>query len=371
MNLTILGGGNIGMCILAEASRRSDYAVTLVTSHSDQFHDRIWLNDVEKGIYLRSGIINVSNDVASSVRNADIVFCTYPSFMREKILDTLTSEMKAGSLLGFFPGYGGAEYHCQDLLNKGVGLFALQKVPYVARTEKAQEVAGLWSRKSKLRFATLPAEHADNVKQILEDIFEIKSVPLSNYLSATLLPGNPLLHTAGSCSMLRDYNGTPYEEQIFYYRRWDDDCSRLIFRMSDELMAICDKIPMDLSGVESIGTYYEAPTPEDLTKKFHSIPSFRDLTLPMKKVEEGFIPDFSSRFFTEDIPFGVCLMKGLAQIVGVDTPAFDEVLEWYRRMTGKCYYFPDGSYGPDAEEAAIPQRFGISSVERLLKLYSY
>lgn len=369
MKLTILGGGNIGMCALAEASRRPDVDATLVTSHSDRFGDKIYLNDVEKGIFLKSGEIKLSCDLAESVRGADVVFCTYPAFMRENVLKTLTSEMAPGSLLGFFPGYGGAEYHCGDLLNKGVGLFALQKVPYVARTEKPFEVAGLWSRKSELRFAVLPASRSSEVQYILEDIFEIKSISLPNYLSATLLPGNPLLHTAGSCSMLRNYDGAPFDEQIYYYRSWDDDCSRLICRMSDELMSICDKIPMDLSGVDSIQDYYESPTPEALTKKFHSIPSFWDLTLPMKKLEAGFIPDFSSRFFTEDIPFGVCLIKGLAQIVGVETPALDEVLEWYEKMTNKCYFLRDGSYGPDAHEAAIPQRFNITSVDDLVGFY--
>ena len=59
----------------------------------------------------------------------------------------------------------------------------------------------------------------------------------------------------------------------------------------------------------------------------------------------GFIPDFSSRFYTEDIPNGVCIIKALSQFVGVETPTIDYVLDWYFRMTGKEYFQKDGSFG--------------------------
>ncbi len=57
----------------------------------------------------------------------------------------------------------------------------------------------------------------------------------------------------------------------------------------------------------------------------------------MKCDGDGFVPDFEHRYFTEDIPYGMLLLKYMAQLTGVETPAIDTVLEWGGRMTGTRY----------------------------------
>lgn len=89
----------------------------------------------------------------------------------------------------------------------------------------------------------------------------------------------------------------------------------------------------------------------------------------MIKKEDGFVPDFSSRFYTEDIPYGVCILKALGLLVGVQTPIIDQVLMWYKKMTGKEYFKEDGTYGKDISETAIPQMYGIDSVNKLCDFY--
>lgn len=265
---------------------------------------------------------------------------------------------------------GGAELYCDQLLKKGVTIFALQKVPYVARTKVRGKVAGLMSKKKKILVAALPHAKSENIASILEDMLLIECKPLKNYMAATLLPGNPLLHTSGSVVYLKDYKqGKIFPKQIYYYQAWNDECSEFICSFSDEMKEICDKLPIDLSEVETIQEYYESPTPKDLTKKFHSIPSFQPLLLPMIKKEDGFVPDFSSRFYTEDIPYGVCILKALGLLVGVQTPIIDQVLMWYKKMTGKEYFKEDGTYGKDISETAIPQMYGIDSVNKLCDFY--
>ena len=216
----------------------------------------------------------------------------------------------------------------------------------------------------------IPRRKTEEIAWQLENMLQIECVRLNNYMAATQLPGNPLLHTSGSYVYLKDYqNGQVFPEQIYYYQSWTDECSKVICAFSDEMMDICKAVPIDLSEVESIQGYYESPTPEALTVKFHTIPSFHMLTLPMIKTDEGFIPDFNSRFYTEDIPNGVCILKALAMLTNTQVPTIDLILDWYRRMTGKEYIFPDGSFGKDIQEAAIPQLYGINTLEDLVKFY--
>jgi opine dehydrogenase len=370
MKVTIIGGGNMGMCLAGVISRLQDYDVTLCASHPQSFGDTIDVVDDELGITYRSGLFKTTDCIEEAVRDADFIYCTYPAFLRQKFIECAENSVKRGAILGFIPAYGGVEFFCGDLIDKGVIIFGLQKPPYVCRTKERGKVAGLMSKKPKLFEAAIPYAESSRVARFLEDMLQIKTEVLPNYMNVTLLPGNPLLHTSGSYYYLRDYKkGQTFSEQIYYYQSWNDSCSEIICAFSDEMEAVCNKLPIDLSGVKSIQEYYESPTPKALTKKFHSIPSFYPLTLPMIHKAEGYYPDFQSRFFTEDIPFGVCIIKALALIAGIETPTADQILAWYQKMTGKEYFLKDGSFGKDIDETAIPQRFGIDTPEKLRDFY--
>ena len=59
----------------------------------------------------------------------------------------------------------------------------------------------------------------------------------------------------------------------------------------------------------------------------------------MQPVAGGWKVDFSSRYFTEDFPFGLRWIKELAQKHKIMTPTIDKVYAWLaseRLQTGKC-----------------------------------
>lgn len=370
MNVTIIGGGNIGMCLVGEISRIKGYDVTIYASSPEMFGKRIKVRDTERNIEFLSGLFKATDDLKLAVQDADIIFITLPSFLRKDIIKNISFYIKNSAYLGFVPAYGGAEHYCERLIEKGVTVFGFQKVPYVARTVERGKVAGLWSKKKKLLVGAIPKCKTSVIAELVEDMLMLPCEQMSNYMEVTLLPGNPLLHTSGSYVYLKDYKPNIYfPEQIYYYRNWSDECSEIICACSYEMMEICRKLPLNLSGVESIQQYYESPTPKALTKKFKNIPSFWNLTLPMLKTDKGFVPDFSSRFFTEDIPYGISIIKALALLVNVKTPTIDKIFSWYERMTGKLYFKADGSFGKDIAETTIPQNFGIDTVEKLKHFY--
>ena len=48
----------------------------------------------------------------------------------------------------------------------------------------------------------------------------------------------------------------------------------------------------------------------------------------MKKVEGGYIPDFHSRYFTEDFPFGLAFVHQLMHKHSIAAPTIDDICEW-------------------------------------------
>ena len=65
----------------------------------------------------------------------------------------------------------------------------------------------------------------------------------------------------------------------------------------------------------------------------------------MKQVEGGWIPDFKSRYFTADFPYGLAIIEELADVLGYDAPNIKNTMDWYRKVTGDTAQLDRGAYG--------------------------
>lgn len=84
---------------------------------------------------------------------------------------------------------------------------------------------------------------------------------------------------------------------------------------------------------------------------------------------KGFVPDFTNRYFTEDINCGLCSYKGLADIAQVKTPKIDEIIMYCQKFMVKEYVVNGKLVGRDVGETTAPQKFGIHTIDDLKKLY--
>lgn len=81
------------------------------------------------------------------------------------------------------------------------------------------------------------------------------------------------------------------------------------------------------------------------------------------------VPDLQSRYLSEDIPFGLVAIKGVATLLGMPTPAIDRVVIWAQRHLGREYVDPATGKLLDNEWVArsgAPQRCGAARAEDLL-----
>ena len=89
----------------------------------------------------------------------------------------------------------------------------------------------------------------------------------------------------------------------------------------------------------------------------------------IKVGDDEYIPDKNNRYFTNDFPYGLCIIKGFAEILKVKTPNIDKVLRWYEKFAN-VEYFVDGNYkGKDLASTGIPQNFGIKTKQDILEFY--
>ncbi len=148
-------------------------------------------------------------------------------------------------------------------------------------------------------------------------LWGIPCTSLPNYLSVTLTPSDPILHTTRLCTMFNDYEtGKIYDRIPLFYGEWSNDSSKLLLDCDSELQSMIKLLDiLDLHNVRSLKQHYESETVEEMTNKLRSIKSLHNLPSPMKKVENGWIPDFNSRYFTADFPYGLAIIEELAYVL--------------------------------------------------------
>jgi len=366
MKICVIGGGNIGTAMSACFSQNG-HDVTIYTAKCNEFCGEIEAIGIEseKSFIAR---IAVTDDLSVATKDVDMICITYPSFMMKDIFEDLRGLMNPDVIVGVIPGTGGVEF-LKNILSEQI-IFGLDRVPCIARLKQYGKSV-YYSMKKSIRIAALTSGQTERICDIFGDALGVKCIALKNYLTVTFTPSNPILHTARTYTMFSNYKeGILYDRNFLFYKEWNDSASEVLLAMDNELQQICSALSkMDLSDVIPIYEHYESQTVQQLTAKLGSIASLAKITSPMKEVQSGFIPDFSSRYFTEDVPYGLTILKGFAQIAGVKTPFMDKVLRWNGERLGEKYIDNDGNILLNSR-CIIPQKFGINSVSAIYDLYN-
>lgn len=368
IKVCIVGAGNIGLCMAGEMALSGNDVTVYTNSPFDP--SQFELIDEERNIKSNGLDVRCESNLEIALRDKDYVFCCYPAFLRRSFIAEAEKCLQAGCCLGFIPGYGGAEFMCANLLTNGVKVFGLQRVPFVARQE-ARKLASIISRKERLYLASIPKGCSFQIARDIEDMLGIPVTELKEYMAITLAPSNPLLHLTGLYNVFGDFQkGDYFDRKLMFYEEWTDSASELLLEYDSELQEICRKLPFDLTEVVPLSRYYESTDASSMTRKLKSIEAFKVVEVPLVEREGRFYPDWSSRMFVEDFPYGIVLFKYLALLTRVATPAMDTILEFYEEKTGICYFAKTGEPGKDYVNSGVPALYGIDTVEDLASFYS-
>ena len=344
-SIAVIGGGNIGTqfaCVCASKG----YRVNVLSSKPELYDGMLEIvNENEKVVF---GKLNkVTSDIGEAVKNCQIVFVTHPAFRMTDIANQLLPYVNKEMNICALPGTGGVEFAFRKCTEAGATLFGLQRVPSVARLEQYGKRVRCEGLRPELFLASIPQIKAEELSRFMSRLWEIPCHTLPNYLSVTLTPSNPILHTTRLRTLFADYeDGKVYDRNPLFYGEWNNESSRLLLSCDAELqgmLKIMDRL--DLQNVRSLRLHYESDTVEAMTKKLSSIKSLHNLSSPMKRVEKGWVPDFNSRYFTADFPYGLAIIEDLAKVLRYDAPHIRDTMNWYRKVSGDMDKFDLGVYG--------------------------
>lgn len=140
---------------------------------------------------------------------------------------------------------------------------------------------------------------------------------------------NPLLHTSRLYTMFGGENeGKVYSRMQLFYEEWTEEAASLYIKMDEEFFRLLKVLPVTEGYLPTALDYYDSYDAKSLAEKLSSIKGFKGITSPMVKVDNGWVPDFSSRYFTEDFPYGLKYIWQLAHKEGISCPNIDKVYAW-------------------------------------------
>ena len=327
MKVCICGGGSLGHVIAGWSAAKAKGQVSVYTGRPGKWASDIVV-DTPEGDKLTGHIFKVSDDPREVVSPADVVLFCYPGYLIESTLKRLKPFFRKNAFIGSVFSSTGFFFDAREVLAPDQPLWGFQRVPFIARVGEYGQSAHLLGYKSELKVAVenVPTEEKLSFVECLSEWFERKVTLLDNYFEASLSNSNPLLHPAVLYDMFA--GDKVYDRKIYLYREWSESAAELLIKMDEEFFRLLEVLPVRRGFLPTILDYYESKDAASLAAKLRSIPAFQNLEAPMKQGPTGWVPDYSSRYFSEDFPYGLKLICTLAHEKGVPVPTLDRVLEW-------------------------------------------
>jgi hypothetical protein len=328
INFCICGGGSLGHVIAGYLGANADVRVSMLTQRP-----QLWKNDIEvhtpEQTIIHGHIHTISSNPEDVIPQANIILLCLPGFAIKQQLQLIKPYVNSTTFVGSVFSSTGFFFNAMEILNEDVPLWGFQRVPFICRTREYGQSANLLGYKSNLNIAVERTDEKEDFRLLIEKLFNTPVSLLNNFYEATLTNSNPLLHTSRLYTMFGASNeGRTFPRMILFYEEWTEEAAQLLIDMDEEFFRLLEVLPVKPNYSPRILEYYESHDARSLAQKLSSIQGFKGITSPMKQTAQGWIPDFASRYFTEDFPYGLHFIWQLAKEKGIATPKIDMVYQW-------------------------------------------
>ena len=322
----ICGGGSLAHVCAGMLSSQPEVEVNIFTRKPELWSHQLEVTDSRGKVY--NGNLNIiSNSPEEALRDCDIIFICLPGFAIEGTLNSIKPYI-GNAVVGSIVCSTGFFFAAHRILGEDARLFGFQRVPYIARTKEYGHTANLLGYKPQLAIAVENVEDNEAFRQLVETLWMTPVKLLGSHYEVSLTNSNPILHTGRLYSMWKDWDGEVYDHNILFYKEWTNEASQMLIDMDAEFMQLLDVLPVTKGAIPSLLEYYESHDAESLTQKIKSITAFQNITSPMQEVSGVWIPDFESRYFTEDFPYGLKFIVESAKEKNINCPNLNKVFEW-------------------------------------------
>ena len=396
--VTICGGGNGAHAFAGLASLVDGAHVTVLDVYEDETErwniamakngfKVTYTNGQSVGFKPDNLRFSVTRDV-SVAADADLVVLVVPAYAHELYLNLVIPHLKPDAVVVGMPGHAGFEYQSGSILkkfDKKNAIVCLETLPWACRYIKYGEEAGIVGTKdetvcSYVQFKGGQKPFSEPLP-VLQKLVGPKPVLklCENYVKCTLMTKSTI-HPPIMYARWKDWQGTPLTQRPLFYQGVDEKAAQYLDGLNEEILStaaqLSKKFPsMDFTGIPSFQEWFihhygdQISDQSTLVACMRTNSGYAGLTHPMMSKDGGFVPDFTYRYTTEDIPYGLLVLKQIADMAGVETPVISEIIEWAQTKIGKRFLEDGRLCDVGREDARLPEAYGINTLDELVNFF--
>lgn len=397
IRVLICGTGSSVHVLAGIVSTKANVEVRILTQNADKAQrwskaldgDRLTVTvrkPDEHPVVLTANPFLITSEPERAARGCDIIIFAVPAFLHWRYLTALEPYLEAGCLIVGLPGQNGFEFDVRMALGhrlKNYLVMNFESLPWICRIVEFGRAAKVLGTKDKLVGALqgnlASARLRDPLACMQRLLGEPPRLVISGHLlGITLRSPNAYSHPPIMYGRWKDWDGRALAQPPLFYQGIDEETADLLGKISEEVVQTSRQIMAEFPHVDlsqvipmydwDIGCYgNDIKDKTNLLTALRTNTGYAGITHPMVETEDGrYMPDFNHRFLTEDVPFGLVAIRGIAEIAGVPTPYLDKVLVWCQEKLGKEYLVGSKLIGKDLDATRCPQRYGFTTMADVL-----
>ncbi len=393
----VLGAGNSAHATAALISSLPDWSCHVYAPRKDRAE--LWRQGISRGgILAKYGPDDgnarvqgtpdkVSKHPEEVIPGCQVLIMCLPAQAFEENARDAAPFVDEGAMIGTICATNGFDW-CVDAAMARVGrardsygVFALQNLPWACRADDYGYSVEVLGAKPFMEITARPDARLPEIADIMSRLIRIKCPPVpGGFLGIGLSNLCQVIHPAVMYGNFASWDGrTPFETPPLFYQGLDEPTAEMMDQVSNEILSLCavlkERYPsLDLSVVHHIfpwcmrayGKYIDDDS--TLLSRFATNRAYTGLTCPMLPVEGGYVPDFSSRYLSEDVPYNLVAVLGLAKLCQVPVPTIERVVEWAQGALGQEFLADGELRGKDLALSFAPQKFGFEKLEDIPEL---
>lgn len=429
-------GSNGTHILTAELGAKENYEVRVITRNTKNFTGSITCSEKrpmfrsfplsfpQKSPKVHIGktdmVVNWQN-AEKALDGADIILLIGPVHcygeVLEKVVPALPGNRGTPVLMGTLFAQGGFDWLAYDIFKKynklnrlhenDIVLFGLKRFPYICKANKPGEHAFLHGRFEHLSTAVYPNTPKTKaiVKKEIKSIFKMTPEILNDWMLCTLNFSNQCLHPAILYGYFHDYKpGKTYHRAPHFYAEATSLGKEIYWRLCLEITHLRNAIQAR-SGIKLRKGFGWNPVLtwwfqnfcigqdklhykwilRQFAKIWHYHQVLKPAIVPMipanpkNPTDDELVPNFESRFWTDDISHGLCVILGLRDLlksegIEIHMPTVIKMIQFHQQWLDKNYVNDKPNQlgrwltGTDVCKTSAPQAYGIKDWDQFTEI---
>ena len=358
--ITVVGGGNSAHVLIPLLSK-TGMKINLLTRKP-----KVWRSNISLDYLLPEGehiatyqgkIDKISSAPAELIPESDIVILCMPVHAYRQALHSIAEHIDKNKkvFIGTVFGQAGFNWMTREIIDKfslkNITTFAIGLIPWICRAKEYGKAGIVYGAKPVNVVAIDPKEDfsiLDDMllKKIVPDWFVHGSFKLAdNFISLTLSLDNQIIHTARLYGLFLEYGGqwNSKEDVPYFYRDFSEKSAQILENLDKDYSMIRGKIKNAYPEKDftfmldylSLDNTTNLCTNKTIMDTFENSKTLGAIRTPVVLENGKWVIDKSHRFFYDDVFYGLCIAKWIAQKLDLPSVHIDEVLMWAQTVLGE------------------------------------